>query len=54
MTQYCNTLTNLRKELGNKLEILITKELKDLNMNNVVFKVKYDKLDYLLLMDGTK
>ncbi|NMB08319.1 MAG: DNA repair protein RecN [Tissierellia bacterium] len=46
LTQYCNTLTNLRKELGNKLEILITKELKDLNMNNVVFKVKYDKLDY--------
>ena len=42
----CSKLTKIRKEIGKNLEVLITKELKDLNMNNVVFKVKYEKLDY--------
>lgn len=39
-------LTGLRKKLGHKLEGLITRELKELNMDKVVFKVQYEKLDY--------
>jgi DNA repair protein RecN (Recombination protein N) len=49
LAEDCSKLTNIRKKLGEKLEVLITKELKDLNMNNVVFKVKYDKLNYFAL-----
>lgn len=41
----CTKLTNIRKELSKNLEVLITKELKELNMNSVVFKVKHDKQD---------
>ena len=42
----CTKLTKIRQELGKNLEILITRELKELNMNNVVFKIDYKKLNY--------
>ena len=46
LIKYCTELTNIRKALGKHLEILVTKELKELNMTNVVFKISYDKLNY--------
>ena len=41
---HCTELTSIRKKLGGNLEVLVTKELKELNMNNVVFKISYSKL----------
>ncbi len=46
LTDYCTKLTRLRKKLSKKVETLITKELKDLNMDNVVFKVYFSKTEY--------
>ncbi|MCF6462035.1 DNA repair protein RecN [Clostridium sp. Cult1] len=45
LSDYCNQLTEIRKIIGKKIEALITKELKDLNMENVIFKVDFKKLD---------
>jgi DNA repair protein RecN (Recombination protein N) len=45
LSDYCNQLTEIRKIIGKKIEALITKELKDLNMENVIFKVDFSKLD---------
>jgi DNA repair protein RecN (Recombination protein N) len=42
----CCRLTDIRKKISNKLEINITKELEELNMKNVVFKINFDKHDY--------
>ncbi len=46
LMKYCTGLTNIRKTLGKNLEVLVTKELQELNMNNVVFKISHNKLDY--------
>ena len=46
LIKYCTKVTNIRKTLGEKLETLVTKELKELNMNNVVFKISYNKLNH--------
>lgn len=46
LTDYCTKLTKLRERLGKNVETLITKELKDLNMDNVVFKVHFSKTEY--------
>jgi len=42
----CLKLTDLRKRISKKLEANITKELEELNMKNVVFKINFDKHDY--------
>lgn len=39
----CSKLTEARKEISKKIEVLITKELEDLNMANVIFKVNFEK-----------
>ncbi|MBZ2173761.1 DNA repair protein RecN [Schnuerera sp. xch1] len=44
--EYCSKLTGLRKKLSKKIELLVTKELRELNMNNVSFKINFNKLDY--------
>lgn len=41
----CAQLTDLRKEISERIEKLITKELEDLNMDNVVFKVDFKRLE---------
>lgn len=46
LSDYCIKLTKARKKLNKKLESLITKELEELNMNNVVFKVHFDRLKH--------
>jgi len=45
LEKYCTSLTEMRKKISDDIEILITKELKDLNMNNVKFKVNFEKHD---------
>lgn len=52
LTDYCTKLTRLRKKLSKKVETLITKELKDLNMDNVVFKVYFSKTEYFTERGG--
>ncbi|MGF7057017.1 DNA repair protein RecN [Brassicibacter mesophilus] len=42
----CDRLSKERKNISSLVERAITKELKELNMGNVSFKVKIDKLDY--------
>lgn len=42
----CFKLTDLRKRISKKLEANITKELEELNMKNVVFKINFDRHDY--------
>jgi len=46
LTDDCNKLTQLRKSIGQKLEQDITGELKELNMENAIFKVNFEKYDY--------
>ncbi|MCF6465881.1 DNA repair protein RecN [Clostridium sp. Cult2] len=46
LVAYCTKLTKVRKKLSKNIETLITKELIDLNMNNVVFNINFEKLDY--------
>lgn len=46
LMNYCTKLTRTRKKMSKIIEDAITKELKELNMNNVVFKVKFDRLEY--------
>lgn len=44
--EYCTKLTELRKKLSKNIELLITNELRELNMNNVVFKINFDRYEY--------
>ena len=46
LESYCNKLSKERKKISVLVEEAITKELKELNMSNVSFKVKIDKLNY--------
>jgi len=43
LERLCTSLTEMRKKISSNIETLITKELKDLNMNNVKFKVNFEK-----------
>lgn len=43
LTDYCTKITKIRKRLSKSIEVYITKELEDLNMYNVVFKVDFKK-----------
>lgn len=45
LTDYCTKITEIRKELSKSIEVYITKELEDLNMDDVVFKVDFQKID---------
>lgn len=45
LSHNCSKLTNLRKKISKSIEKMITQELKDLNMNNVVFKVDFKRLE---------
>ncbi|NLV76594.1 MAG: DNA repair protein RecN [Tissierellia bacterium] len=42
----CTKLTNIRKSISKDIEILMTKELHELNMLEAVFKIDFDRLDY--------
>ncbi|EOC99609.1 DNA repair protein RecN [Caldisalinibacter kiritimatiensis] len=42
----CKKLTIERKKVGKQLEINIINELKEMNLKNVIFKIKYDKFNY--------
>lgn len=42
---YCTKLTSIRKKLSIRIEEAITKELAELNMNNVEFKVNFDRYE---------
>src|SRR5699024_8483032 len=44
--KYCSELTDSRKILSNKIEKLVTKELKELNMINVKFKINFDRYEH--------
>ncbi len=46
LDKYCDKLTIERKNISLIIEDAVTKELKELNMSNVSFKVKIDKLNY--------
>lgn len=45
LSHNCSKLTDLRKKISKSIEKMITQELKDLNMNNVVFKVDFKRLE---------
>lgn len=45
LEKLCSKLTEARKEISSKIEVLITKELEDLNMSSVVFKVNIERSD---------
>lgn len=45
LMNYCIKLTKIREKLSKNIEISIMKELGELNMNNVVFKVNFDRLE---------
>ncbi len=42
----CTKLTNIRKSISKDIEILMTKELHELNMLEAVFKIDFERLDY--------
>lgn len=42
----CSKLTNIRKSISKEIEASITKELRELNMLEAVFKINFDRLDY--------
>ena len=46
LTDCCKRLTQIRTNLSKNIEESITKELEELNMNNVAFKIKINKLEY--------
>ncbi|NLW22414.1 MAG: DNA repair protein RecN [Tissierellia bacterium] len=46
LTKDCEKLTQVRKKISNNIETSITKELKELNMENVVFKVNFQRLEH--------
>lgn len=45
LEKLCTSLTEMRKEISSEIEVLVTRELKDLNMNNVRFKVNFERCD---------
>jgi DNA repair protein RecN (Recombination protein N) len=46
LTDCCNRITKIRKILSKSIEASITKELNELNMENVVFKINFSRLEY--------
>ncbi len=46
MFDCCTKLTNIRKSISKDIEILMTKELHELNMLEAVFKIVFERLDY--------
>ena len=54
MINLCNKMNEIRKENSRKLEDLINKELKDLEMKQAVFKVKIGETEYFNNMGKNK
>lgn len=49
LEKLCSELTEIRKKISSKIEVMVTDELKDLNMSNVKFKVNFEKSDTFTL-----
>lgn len=46
LVKYCTCLTDIRKTISKDIEISIMRELRELNMSDVVFQINFNKLNH--------